>query len=277
MPTSGGLGAAVRNGKAIGCTAVQVFTSSPRQWDSKDVDEAMVADLQAALAETGMQGHIVSHDSYLINLCAPAEETRDKSRRALARELDRCGTLGIPYVVSHMGSHMKQGEDEGLRIVAEETKAILRDSPESVTLLMETTAGQGTALFYTFDHFKPIFDAVDHPEKLGICLDTCHIHAAGYDISHEEGYEGAFSEFAEKIGLDRLKVIHCNDSKNPAGSRKDRHEHLGEGMIGEGAFRRLVNDDRFTEVPILVETPGAEEHHATNVKRLWDWQQEGLL
>ncbi len=270
MPTGKGLGAAVRVGKSIGCTAVQVFTSSPKMWSSKPITEEAIAELAAALAESQM-GPVVSHDSYLINLCAPAPETKAKSIEALARELHRCGQLGIPYVVSHMGAHMGQGEEEGLRQVAAETKAILADAPPGVTLLMETTAGQGSSLNWKFEHLSELFSATGAPSNLGVCLDTCHIFAAGYDIRTQESYEATFEQFNHLVGIGRLKVIHCNDSKKPLGSRVDRHDHLGEGEIGETAFRLLVSDPRFDGVPILVETPDAETMHAVNVGKLWSW------
>ena len=272
MPTKGGLHKAVENGKAIGCTALQVFTSSPQMWHSKDITDDQIEKLDQALTQTGIgHPHIVSHDSYLINLCAPSEETQTKSINALARELTRCGQLGIPYVVSHMGAHMKQGEEEGLKIVAEKTVEILKESPEDVTLLMETTAGQGSSLNYKFEHLATLFDLTKAPKNLAVCLDTCHIFAAGYDIRTKETYEATFEEFERLVGCDKIKVIHCNDSKKEFASKKDRHEHLGEGEIGPEAFKCLVNDDRWTNTPILVETPDADDMHAVNVQRLWDW------
>lgn len=272
MPTSGGLHKAVERGKEIGCTAVQVFTSSPQMWHSKDITEDQVEKLDKALTETGIgHPHIVSHDSYLINLCAPNPETQEKSIKALTRELTRCGQLGIPYVVSHMGAHMKQGEEEGLKIVAEKTVEILKETPEDVTLLMETTAGQGSSLNYKFEHLATLFDLTKAPKNLAVCLDTCHIFAAGYDIRTKETYEATFEEFERLVGCDRIKVIHCNDSKKEFASKKDRHEHLGEGEIGPEAFQCLVNDNRWTNTPILVETPDADEMHKVNVQRLWDW------
>lgn len=272
MPTAGGLDKAVRNGHAIHCTAVQVFTSSPQQWTSKPITDDQVQKLDEALSETKIgHPHIVSHDSYLINLCAPEAEKREKSKEALLRELNRCGQLGIPYVVSHMGAHMKQGEDVGLKMVAETTLKILAESPPEVTLLMETTAGQGSSLNYKFEHLATLFDLTKSPKNLAVCLDTCHIFAAGYDIRTVETYTQTFEEFENLVGVDKIKVVHCNDSKKPLGSRVDRHDHLGEGEIGPVAFQCLVHDPRFETTPILVETPDADKMHEVNVKRLWDW------
>lgn len=271
MPTAGGLWNAVRNGKAIGCTAVQVFTSSPQMWAAKPITDEKVELLTEALKETDMVGHIVSHDSYLINLAAPEEEKREKSFNALKSELHRCSQLGIPYVVSHMGAHMKQGEEVGLQRVAEKAAEILKETPDDVTLLMETTAGPGTVLNYKFEHLAYIIEAVGGNPRCCVCLDTCHIFAAGYDIRTAEAYEKTFSEFERLVGCDRIKAIHCNDSKHELGTRKDRHDNLGEGLIGEEAFKCLVNDPRFENTPILIETPDADEMHEVNVKRLWDW------
>lgn len=272
MPTSGGLHKATDNAKKIGCTALQVFTSSPQMWHSKDITEDQIQKLDQALKETGI-GHqnIVSHDSYLINLCAPEPEKREKSKNALARELSRCGQLGIPFVVSHMGAHMKQGEDIGLKMVAETTLEILAESPLEVTLLMETTAGQGSSLNYKFEQIATIFDLTKSPKNLAVCLDTCHIFAAGYDIRTAETYEATFQEFDRLVGCEKIKVIHCNDSKKDLGTRVDRHDHLGEGLIGPEAFQCLVNDNRWTTTPILVETPDAETMHEVNVQKLWNW------
>lgn len=275
MPTGKGLPDAVRRGKAIGCTAVQVFTSSPQQWQSKPLAVDAPQKLHEAVTETGLDPQaLVSHDSYLINLCAPEPEKAQMSREALTRELTRCATLGIPYVVSHMGAHMQQGEEVGLQKIAEQTRAILAEIPSGVTLLMETTAGQGSSLNYKFEHLAKLFDLTGSPSNLGVCLDTCHIFAAGYDIRTPDGYEATFAEFEQLVGCSRIKVIHGNDSKKALGSRVDRHDHLGEGLIGETAFRCLVHDPRFERTPIVVETPDADKMHEVNVGRLWQWAGE---
>ncbi len=270
MPVGKGLPFAVRNGKAIGCTAIQVFTNNPRQWKGKDVTDEMADDLQAALKECDMVGAIASHDTYLVNLCAPGDETRQKSIDCLTDELNRCGKLGIPYTVSHMGAHLKQGEEEGLRIVAENAKIVLENSADNSMLLMETTAGQGSSLNYKFEHLATLLDHLGGHKRVGVCVDTCHIFAAGYDIRDAEGYEKTFAEFDRLVGIDRIKLIHCNDSKKALGTRVDRHEHIGKGEIGIEAFRCLVNDDRFARVPILVETPEADKMHEVNVRQLWE-------
>lgn len=269
MPTGKGLGHAVRAGHAIGCTAVQVFTSSPQTWRAKAITDEMVADFRAALAETGIT-HVISHDSYLVNLCGVDPDKREQSIRGLTDEMIRCDRYGIDRVVSHMGSHMGAGCDAGLEGVREGALRVLDAAPESVTLLMETTAGQGSALNARFEEIAWLLDRVNSP-RLGVCLDTCHVFAAGYDLRTDEGYEAVWAEFDRVIGLKHLRAIHVNDSKKPLGSRVDRHEHLGEGEIGPLAFQRLVRDPRLREIPMTVETPDADTHHAINVARLWAW------
>ncbi len=268
MPIKGGVGMAVRTGKAIGCTAVQVFTSSPQQWSAKPVTDEMAADFQAAKAETGIDV-VVSHDSYLVNLCAPTEEGRAKSIEGLKGELRRCSRYGIKWAVSHIGSHLGQGIEEGLRICAESVKEVLADTPDDVTILAETTAGQGSALDSRFEEIAKLLDLTGAPERLRVCLDTCHIFVAGYDIRTPESYQKTFEEFDRVVGISNLKAIHCNDSKKDLGTRVDRHEHIGQGFIGPTAFDLLVNDPRFYEVPILLETPEAPEGHAMNLAKLW--------
>ncbi|MFQ3678216.1 MAG: deoxyribonuclease IV [Fimbriimonadaceae bacterium] len=267
MPTAGGLDKAIRNGRAIGCDAVQVFTSSPQQWKAKPVTDEMVAAFRQALADTGIE-RVVSHDSYLVNLCASDPDRREQSIVGLKAEIERCARYGIPEVVSHMGAHMEQGPEAGLKVVAESTRRVLDETPDSVTLLMETTAGQGSALNRSFEQIAWLLDALGGHSRLAVCLDTCHVFAAGYDIRTDEAYAETFDAFGRIVGFDRLRIIHCNDSKKPLGSKVDRHAHIGEGEIGPRAFELLVNDPRFESVPILLETPEAPEGHERNLRTL---------
>ena len=267
MPTSGGLDKALTNGKAIGCDAVQVFTSSPQQWHAKPVTTEMVAAFKKAQVETGLTD-VLSHDSYLINLCSALDEQRQKSINGLKGEMGRCGQYGIEFVVSHIGARTGQEEELALTKAAEGIKEVLADTPESVVLLMETTAGQGSALNSKFEEIARLLDLVKNPKRLCVCLDTCHIFVAGYDVRTQETYEKTFTEFDRIVGLKNLKVIHCNDSKKDLGSKVDRHEHIGEGCIGPECFRLLVNDKRFENTPILLETPEAPEGHEKNLKTL---------
>ena len=274
MPTAGGLAKALRNGKAIGCNTIQLFTSNPRQWRGKPVEESLKHSFDEAKKETGID-QIVSHDTYLVNLCATNEETKAKSIQTLTDEMIRCSQLGIPYVVSHMGAHLGQGEETGLQIVAEITKNILKETPDNVILCMETTAGQGSALNYKFEHLAFLLETCQAHPRLAVCLDTCHIFAAGYDLVTQEAYEKTFQQFESIIGLEHLKVIHCNDSKKPLGSKADRHEHIGEGFIGPRAFQLLVNDPRFENIPIILETPEPEKMHEVNLNRLKSYILQG--
>ncbi len=267
MPTSGGLGNALRKGKEIGCTAVQVFTSSPQMWKSAPVTPEKVADFKKAQQETGIT-KVVTHDSYLINLCAVDPAMRAKSIAGLTHELHRSSQYGIRYVVSHMGAHTGQGCEVGLQAIAESTQQVLDEAPDDVTLLMETTAGQGSALNSNFEELARLLELMKGNGRLGVCLDTCHIFVAGYDIRDEPSFNQTFSEFHRLIGFDRLKVVHCNDSKKGLGSRVDRHENIGRGEIGMKAFELLVNDPRFERIPILIETPEVDMTHAENLKVL---------
>jgi deoxyribonuclease-4 len=267
MPTSGGLHKAILNGAQIGCTAVQVFTSSPQQWKSKEITDETAKAVAVALETTAVD-FLISHDSYLVNLAAVDDTIRKKSIDSLCGELIRCATLSIPYAVSHMGSHLGEGEAAGLKKLAAGAKSVLANTPKDVAIAMETTAGQGTNLGYRFEHLASVIEANKGDARLAVCLDTCHVFAAGYDITSEEGYEFMLADFDRLIGFDRLVCIHANDSKYPLGSKRDRHEHIGEGYIGKDAFRRIVTDSRIAHAPIVIETPDAEKMHAANVKRL---------
>lgn len=276
MPSDGGIAGSVRNGHAIGCNAIQVFTASPRMWKSVfPTDEKILAFKEAVVAAENPA--LISHDSYLINLADADPERRTKSKNGLLGELARCAAYGIPLVVSHMGAHMGDGTDVGLKRVAEAALEILAESDPSVALCMETTAGQGTSLNHTFEEIATILDLTKRPDRLRICLDTCHIFAAGYDIRTQETFDQTFDSFQNLIGIDRLAVIHCNDSKKGLGTRVDRHDNLGEGQIGAYPFHRLVTDSRFAAIPIVVETPIENDGHAKNVERLWNWSRTPLV
>ncbi len=267
MPAAGGLHKAILNGKEIGCTAVQVFTSSPQQWAAKEITDEKAEAFRKAREETGIEA-VVSHDSYLVNLAATEAALRKRSISALAGELLRCAKLGIPYAVTHMGAHKGDGEEVGLKRLAEGAAAVLAETPDSVSIAMETTAGQGTTMGYKFEHLGFVIEANKGHPRLVACLDTCHVFAAGYDIRTEETYNEMIEEFDRIVGLDRLRVIHVNDSMRPFASRKDRHAHIGQGEIGEDAFRRVVNDPRIRHASLILETPDPDEMHEVNLKRL---------
>jgi len=268
MPTAGGLYRAVERGEAIGCDAIQIFTRNPNQWESKPLTDADIQRFADALAKSRVRA-VVAHDAYLINLAAPDRTVLKKSLIAFQDEIERCHLLGIPHLVTHMGSHMEAGEDKGLRRLSDSiAKVIGKTAKSSVRVLIETTAGQGTGLGYRFEHLRTVMDNVNQPERLGVCLDTCHIFAAGYNLRTQYAYRKTMRKFGEIVGVNNLFCIHANDAKKLFGSRVDRHAHIGEGEIGADAFRFLVNDRRFRNTPILLETPEAEAMHPVNLRKL---------
>ena len=238
---------------------MQIFAKNERQWTAKPISPEETELFRAEQQRTGIHPVIV-HDSYLINLAAPADDLREKSITAFADELERCAQLDIPYLVTHPGAHTGSGEEAGLARVAEAICRLLADGIGGNTvILLETTAGQGTALGYRFEHLARLFELIPYHNRLGICVDTCHIFAAGYDIRDRESYEATFAELDRLIGLSWIKCFHLNDSQKELGSRVDRHAHIGQGCIGLEAFRLLVNDPRFASLPMIIETPKGED------------------
>jgi deoxyribonuclease IV len=268
MSTAGGLQNSLLTGKEIGCAAVQLFTGNPRQWEHAPLSDELVDKFKAAHEQTGM-GFTVAHDSYLINLAAPDPFILERSRTAFRKELDRAEMLGIPWVVTHMGASLGSEVDAALDLLCESLTGILRDTEGmSVGVALETTAGQGTCLGDTFEQIARVVDGCAAHPRLGVCMDTCHIFAAGYDLRDRESYERTMETFDRVIGFERLKVIHANDSKKPLGSRVDRHAHIGEGEIGVDAFGWLVTDPRLLHIPAVIETPELEKMHKVNLARL---------
>ncbi|MGN6561950.1 MAG: deoxyribonuclease IV [Thermomicrobiales bacterium] len=261
MSISGGLDKAVGRGVAVGCTALQVFTKNANQWRAKPLGEDEIGRFTEALAASPIGADaVVAHDSYLINLGSPDEAKWEQSVAAFTDELCRCDQLGIPYLVTHPGAHMGTGEDVGLARVAAGLARALAAS-ERTMVLLETTAGQGTALGYQFAHLGRLLTLTpaEFAGRVGVCLDTCHIFVAGYDLTTPEGYAATWAEFDREIGRDRLKVLHLNDAKKPLGSRVDRHEHLGKGHIGEAGFRQIMNDPALHDRLLLLETPKGDD------------------
>ncbi|MEP0764933.1 MAG: deoxyribonuclease IV [Fimbriimonadia bacterium] len=267
MPTAKGMAQALHDGKAIGCDCVQVFTTTPMQWRGKSISEEDAAAFRAAVPEAGL-GAVASHAIYLLNLASPDPELLEKSRTAYLQELERCRLLGIPQAVVHVGKHMDSGEDVGVQTLSESIRAVLAESPKEVAIAMETDAGQGTCIGHHFEQLASVLDANKGHKRLTICLDTCHIFVAGYDIRTAEAFSKVLDDFDRVIGLDRLTCLHANDAKKPLGSRVDRHAHIGDGEIGMEAFRFLVNEPRLAHVPIYIETPEMETMHEENVRRL---------
>jgi len=255
VSAAGGVDLALGRAAELEMTACQIFTKNERQWAAKPLEAALIDRFMAKRNETGI-GHIISHDSYLINVASPDEAMWEKSRQALMEELRRCDLLGVQFLVSHPGAHVGSGYQAGIRRVGEAINQIHSDMPDSsAVLLLETTAGQGTCLGATFDEIAEIIHLVDDKNRLGVCLDTCHVFAAGYDLRDSTSYEETMSAFDNTIGLHRLKCIHLNDSVKPLGSKVDRHAHIGEGELGKEAFELIVNDPRLFGLPGILETP----------------------
>lgn len=262
MSIAGGVDKAVLRGWKLGCETIQIFTKNSRQWQARPLSEEEIKFFRLNQEKTGISP-VIAHDSYLINLASPEEDLWRRSVAAFVQELARCETLGIPYLVAHPGSHTGAGERTGLRRVAEALEEI-RACTEGfhVQVLLENTAGQGTSLGYRFEHLASL---VEDGERLGICFDTCHAFAAGYELRTREGYEETFQELDELIGPHRLKVLHLNDSKGDLGNRVDRHEHIGQGFLGLAPFRMLLNDRRFRNLPMILETPKEQGMDAENL------------
>jgi deoxyribonuclease-4 len=265
---AGGLDQAPSRGEEIGCTAIQIFTKNQVQWKARPLSSLEIVHYRQALANSSIQS-VVAHSSYLINLASPEEKLLNKSRQALVDEMHRAESMGIQSLIFHPGSHKNADENVGLKLIAESIDYVYQQRPGfKLKLLLETTAGQGTSLGYSFEQLKWIIDRIARSFRVGVCLDTCHIFAAGYDIRSQSGYEKTFDKFDQVIGLEKLQAIHLNDSKKELGSRVDRHEHIGEGQIGLEAFRLIMNDSRFVNVPKLLETPGDMKKFKENLDLL---------
>ena len=261
MSISGGVHLALERASEFEMTACQIFTKNDRQWVAKPLDPDNVRRFREQRQSLGFQDNaLVSHASYLINLASPDDVLWRKSIAAFQDELERCQALDVPFLVVHPGAHVGSGSDAGLTRVAAALDEIHSALPENPTLtLLETTAGQGSTLGATFEELATIIDLVVEDERVGICLDTCHIFAAGYDIRTPDSYAATMMALDEVVSLSRLRAIHVNDSKHPLGSRKDRHQHIGEGELGLGAFRNLVNDSRLMALPLLLETEKGDD------------------
>ncbi len=265
---AGGLHKALHTARDYGCTAVQIFTKNASTWREKTLSNEDIEAFNRARQETGI-GAISSHTAYLINLGSPEGTKFHRSCNALASEMERSFQLSIPWVVHHPGAHMKAGEKEGIARIAEGINRVLGESPENgPRLLLETCAGQGTTLGHTFEQLAAISEKVHRRERLGFCLDTCHIFAAGYDIRTEATYQKTLGDFDRVLGLKKLKLIHVNDAKRKLGSRVDRHHHIGKGKIGPLGFSLIMNDSRLAHIPKILETPKKAEGV--------DWDQRNL-
>ncbi|MBF0633131.1 MAG: deoxyribonuclease IV [Nitrospinae bacterium] len=256
---AGGVSKAPGRARDVGANAIQIFTKNNTQWRSAPLADKEIAAFHEN-ARTLDVGVFASHTCYLINLASPDETILHKSREAFIDEMDRADALSIPNLVFHPGAHTGAGEEEGLRRIVESLDWACGERPSSkVTLTIETTAGQGTGLGHRFEQIARILGDVKNSDRFGVCVDTCHIFAGGYDIATEQGYADTLREFDRLIGVKRIRLFHVNDSKTPLGSRVDRHEHIGKGKIGLDAFGFLLNDRRFFKTPMILETPKGKD------------------
>jgi len=259
MSISGGLHKAFERIRSVDGTALQIFTRNQRQWKIPELTDEMIEQFKEAWKDWG-DYPVAAHDSYLINLASPKKDTAEKSLHAFTEEMRRCEALGIPWLVTHPGSHLGKGVDAGIeRYVKKLDKAIEDSDTETVTVLLETTAGQGTNLGATFEELAQMLEQSKHGDRLGVCYDTCHTFAAGYDIRTKEAYNKTMDQFDRLIGTDRIGFFHLNDSKPELGDKKDRHEHIGKGAIGKDGFRNLLNDERFSRVGMSLETDKGDD------------------
>ena len=261
MSISGGMYRAFERAALTGCTTMQVFTKNNNRWEARPYTPGDIEQYRLARAGSPV-APVLAHAAYLINLCAVDGEVLRKSRAALRDELGRCEALGISGLILHPGSHVGAGEKDGIKRIAESLNLAHADTPGYRTRsILETTAGQGSAIGYRFEQLGGIIDLVDEKDRVGVCFDTCHVFAAGYDIRTEGGWEETIGAFDDVIGLRRLSAIHVNDSRKERGSRVDRHDHIGKGKIGLPGFRMLMNDPRMENVPKILETEKSDDMH----------------
>jgi deoxyribonuclease IV len=276
LSIAGGLPRAVDRAEASGCQALQIFTKSAGQWRARELPPEEIALFKRRIRQTKIRP-VVAHNSYLINVAAADPALRQKSIDALRDELDRAEMLGLDGLVMHPGSYTSGTEADGLKLIADALADVLASRPDGRTrLLLEQTAGQGTNLGHRFEHLAEIIDRLGGSRRVGVCLDTCHLLTAGYDICSEDGYHKTFAAFGTIVGFSRLKAFHLNDSKKPCGSRVDRHEHIGKGCLGLAPFRRIVNDPRFAKLPMLLETPKVDTPLSRRTSDVDPWDRRNL-
>jgi deoxyribonuclease-4 len=266
VSAAGGVPEAPARAAALNATALQLFTKQGNRWAERECVDEECTTFRERLHQTAVQA-TMAHDSYLINLASPDPVLRARSIESFTMELRRCGALGLHYLVSHPGNFMDD-RDTGLARNADAISEALAAAPVTTVLCLETTAGSGTALGATFEELAAIIERVDatHRSRVGICLDTCHAYSAGYDLVQD--YDGVIARLSDTLGLDRLRVMHLNDSKTPFASRKDRHELIAEGSLGEVPFRRIMTDERLAHVPKVIETPKLDDATATDTRML---------
>ncbi|MFQ5671146.1 MAG: deoxyribonuclease IV [Acidobacteriota bacterium] len=267
MSIAGGIGKAVERAEQAGCTALQIFTKSSNQWRARVLPDEEIARFRSRLSGSGI-GAVMAHDSYLINLASPGAELWERSVSSFVDEIRRCHALGVPTLVFHPGAHVGSGEEAGMARIA---KALNRAHAETsgceVVTALETHAGQGTTIGHRFEHLARILGELRYPERAAVCLDTCHVFAAGYPIHTDEGWDRTLEDFDGTVGLGRLRCVHVNDSRKGLGCHVDRHEGLGQGKMGLVPFFRLVTDERTRHLPLVLETP-KDDTLAADVRNL---------
>ena len=262
LPTSKGFSAALKQAQELNLDCLQLFSKTPRQWKAKPLDAELMAKWRDEWAASGL-GPLVIHDSYLINLAAPVAETLEKSIAAMIDEIERAELMGCDYLVTHCGAHLGSGEEAGVEQLASSLMQCLeKTSDAKVKIALEITAGQGTCLGGPFEHIGAVLKSLESP-RLAVCFDTCHAWAAGHDLVND--LSGVMRDFDEQIGFENLALVHLNDSKGKLGSHLDRHDHLGEGELGEAALRAFINYPQFKDLPFILETPETKERIADNV------------
>lgn len=259
MSIAGGFPQAIVRARAVDATALQIFVKSSNQWAARPFAPGEVEAFREASREAGLERHTLAHASYLINLASPDEALWEKSVEAFCVELDRCGALGIPWLVVHPGAHVGSGVANGIARVVDALNRALLTSKHGAGVLLETTAGQGTALGARFEELGEILKSAKYTDRTGICFDTCHVLAAGYEIRSAPAYAETMNALDRAVGLERLRGFHFNDSKGDLGSRRDRHEHIGSGKVGLEAFRLILADARFRDLPMVLETEKGDD------------------
>ncbi len=268
VSTAGGIHNAIKNGTDLDCEAIQIFLRNPNQWKGKSPTPEIIEKFRTAWAAAALSDIIV-HDIHLSNLASPKPDVLEKSSQAFREQMELAQVLGLRCIVTHLGAHLGEGEAFGLKRLTESFDRLfeIAEAPD-VIVLLETTAGQGTNLGYCFEHIRDVMGMSKYPDRFGVCFDTCHVFAAGYDMRTETDCAMIFSEFDDSVGLNRLKAFHLNDAKSAYQSRVDRHEHIGKGNIGAAAFAYILNDPRFAEIPLIIETPEMKTMHAVNLSTL---------
>lgn len=276
VSASGGVENAPLNAMQVGASAFALFTKNQRQWFSQPLSEKSISEFKENCQKAGITAdYILPHDSYLINLGSPDDEGLEKSRKSFVEEMRRCEQLELKMLNFHPGSHLKQISLEECLLRISESINIALDKTKSVTAVIENTAGQGSNVGFSFQHIAAIIEKVEDKSRVGVCIDTCHTYSAGYDLKTETGYKQTWEEFDREIGFGFLRAIHLNDTKKNLGSRVDRHESIGKGLLGMSFFHRLMRDPRFDNIPLILETPD-ETLWAEEIRLLRELELENI-